>query len=442
MPSPKNSKYFIEVKVIDEIVKAITKSFDLDEVGQSIVDSIVKYLHSPGGTLLLVDNERDVLYAHSTSNTPVIRKVLNMLKKSFRQHVFHYKKESLTLLGRTVSESKAFQSPFFEDFLSPEISHFLAHVIQKLARVKMSVSLPVIFEKKVLGVLFISFYEKEISEERMAELSIFADHAAIAINNASKYKELQEKYKELNKRFEMEKEAISVLNHELKTPLAIAINAAYNLQATLNSGENESSLKSCIPKIKISTGNIVDALNRMHEISNSVLTLREVESRQLTVIHQLDIKQQVLPLLDNFKRIAEKKGITFQYSFDLQEGVFYGGGAQFSQLISILLDNAVKYTQTGGVSVTIKLSYPTLSCNVIDTGMGVPKNRQDIIFRRFYRHQDAKNINGLGLGLYIAKKIVQHVGGSINIAQNPQGKGSCFSVEIPIYKTPQGGVKI
>lgn len=435
MKNKRSSKHFIEFKVINEIVKAITTSFNLDGVGQSIVDSIVKYLHSPGGTLLLTDDERGVLYAHSSSNTPIIRKILIMLKKSLRKHVFQYKKEPMTLLGRTVVQKKIFQSEKYEDFLSPEIPELLAHLIQKLARVKLSASLPVIFKEKVLGVLFISFYEENLSKERMAELSIFADHAAIAINNAAKYKELQEKYKELNRRYEMERDTISILSHELKTPLTIAHNAAYSLQDILDSENEEKLQQAPFPKIKKYNTSIVDAINRMQEISNSVLTLREVESRELSLTHELDIKPQVLPLIENFKRSAQQKGIQLHYNFSMKEGKYYGGGVQFCQLVAILLDNAVKYTDEGGtIDIEIVVTEKSLSCTVTDTGIGIPKNMRKLIFRRFYRQPKSQNIRGLGLGLYIAQKIVQQIKGTIEVKPNPAGRGSRFIVEIPIYK--------
>lgn len=116
----------------------------------------------------------------------------------------------------------------------------------------------------------------------------------------------------------------------------------------------------------------------------------------------------------------------------------YGAGIHFEQIIAILLDNAVKYTKSG--TITLKLSQPTkkLYCSVRDTGVGIEEDKRKVIFERFYRDRNDRNENlsgtpGLGIGLYIAIKIIKYMKGSIKLKNNPEGEGTEFIVEVPIY---------
>jgi two-component system, OmpR family, sensor kinase len=104
------------------------------------------------------------------------------------------------------------------------------------------------------------------------------------------------------------------------------------------------------------------------------------------------------------------------------------------QALSILLDNAVKYTPEGGrVTISIVEEDGSVGVEVSDTGMGIPEDQIPHVFERFYRAEEARSTEGLGLGLSIARQIVEDHGGSIEVRSKPM-EGSTFIIRIPRSK--------
>lgn len=274
-----------------------------------------------------------------------------------------------------------------------------------------------------------AFTENEL--EGLVRLSNFINLLLLGIfYNLELRKAVQEKTRELQQKYTLEKEISATLAHELKTPLAIAYNGIQSLMALENKSEKE------IPLIQSAHS----ALKRLDHICNSILALREVDAGETAGVSRLAIEYRIVPLLENFQRLCQEKGLKFNYVIDILPGEFYGGGIQFEQVLSILLENAYNYTEKGSIEVKVESNNKMLTATVRDTGTGIPKDKRKKIFERFYRerNEDNKNlhnIQGLGLGLYIAKKIINQLHGFIHVEDNPSKQGSRFIVQIPIYNT-------
>lgn len=104
------------------------------------------------------------------------------------------------------------------------------------------------------------------------------------------------------------------------------------------------------------------------------------------------------------------------------------------EAICNIIDNAIKYTETGSVTVDVD-TYEMFCCiKITDTGMGISENEQAQIFKRFYRSPQTSSTEGVGIGLYLAREIIAKEGGYIKLSSMP-GKGSSFSVFLPYYST-------
>lgn len=127
----------------------------------------------------------------------------------------------------------------------------------------------------------------------------------------------------------------------------------------------------------------------------------------------------------------------FKWSLADNPQQYKGAIIQLEQIIIILLDNALKYTTHGSIGLQLEFKNQKLICRITDTGNGIPKKQRQLVFEKFYRlvHKQKKQISkeGLGLGLYIAKKILEKINGNISISDNPEGQGSLFIVEIPVF---------
>lgn len=96
-----------------------------------------------------------------------------------------------------------------------------------------------------------------------------------------------------------------------------------------------------------------------------------------------------------------------------------------------ILDNAVKYTpEYGSIRVCVESWEMHLKVSITDTGKGIPENQQGAIFRRFYREEDVHDIEGIGIGLYLAREIISLQNGYIQVTSQV-GTGSTFSVFLP-----------
>jgi two-component system sensor histidine kinase CiaH len=106
-------------------------------------------------------------------------------------------------------------------------------------------------------------------------------------------------------------------------------------------------------------------------------------------------------------------------------------------VISIILENAFKYVKSGKVEMDLTMSDKEMVATITDTGPGISDDEKKKVFERFFRSRDAEKVRkqkGLGLGLYIAKKITDKLKGTIELVDNPDATGSRFIIKFPVYK--------
>ena len=130
---------------------------------------------------------------------------------------------------------------------------------------------------------------------------------------------------------------------------------------------------------------------------------------------------------------AEQKGLLLEAEYGADLPVLMGDVRTFQEILQNLLDNAVRYTPSGGsIRVKAVVDGPNVVLSVADTGIGIPKADQDRIFERFYRADAARSreSGGTGLGLSIVKHLVEAHGGRIRV-ESEVGQGSAFFVDLP-----------
>jgi signal transduction histidine kinase len=173
-----------------------------------------------------------------------------------------------------------------------------------------------------------------------------------------------------------------------------------------------------------------DHLNRM---INDLIFLSKTDSSQA------DLKMSPLRLDDLLKEIwslfyvvAEQKKIGFTLD-PLQEVTVKGDKTRLQQLLTNLIDNAVKYTIEGSIRIAMGKKDGRVIVKIIDTGIGIPKEEQQNIFKRFYRVDKSRSreSGGVGLGLSITERIVSAHGGNIEV-HSTVNEGSTFTVSLPI----------
>ncbi|WP_369592976.1 sensor histidine kinase [Lysinibacillus pakistanensis] len=222
--------------------------------------------------------------------------------------------------------------------------------------------------------------------------------------------------------FNKQKKFVSDASHELRTPLSIFYSSLEILEA--EEAEHLSPLgKELIADLK-------DETEIMKELIDKLLFLARHDQQQVSS------NKEFIPLSSLLEKVSVKfqriMPPTIQFSTDIQENIqLLGDASKIQELLYILLDNAIRYTNSGKITLTLLKNQDIVKITVTDSGMGITDQELPLVFERFYRSDTARQRNGTGLGLAIAKTIVEQHNGKI-YATSQFGKGTTFHIEFPL----------
>ena len=222
----------------------------------------------------------------------------------------------------------------------------------------------------------------------------------------------------------MRRDFVANVSHELKTPLT-SINGFVE---TLIMNEDLA-----VDKRNRFLAIIKKESDRLKRLIEDILLLSSIESKNNLVTENILLYDVFKEVYEMVNYIASSKKVELLYNFEDEKVVVQAYGDYIKQLLLNLVDNAIKYTQSGGkVTVNQFTTNNEIVIEVIDNGVGIPKEDQSKIFQRFYRVDKARSrsVGGTGLGLAITKHIAHSLKGSIRV-ESELGEGSKFIVNLP-----------
>jgi signal transduction histidine kinase len=230
--------------------------------------------------------------------------------------------------------------------------------------------------------------------------------------------------------FSRQREFVADASHELRTPLSVLLSSIDAMEMTIEPAKEEEGQENFVGKL---LSNMRQEVKRMTNLVSDLLTLARSDSNTIeTKTETFDFRPHADKALESVSPLAASKQISL--NLDAPATLMATGDPQrLSQLLYILLDNAIKYTPNGGeVRLSLSDEARQLCIKVQDTGIGIKQEDQDHIFERFYRADKSRSrqMGGHGLGLSITKWIVGTHGGSIQLVSEV-GKGSTFVIRIP-----------
>ena len=221
---------------------------------------------------------------------------------------------------------------------------------------------------------------------------------------------------------------LSSMSHEIRTPLNAIVGLSENLEERAN----------CPKEMKEDLKDIVSASQTLLEIVGNIMDINKIESEKMEIVEiPYNFKEEVETLVRvSSTRIGDKP---VELHVNIAEDIPYellGDKAHMKQIINNLLTNAIKYTEKGHINLNVKCINKEDSCRLIitvqDSGRGIKKEDIEKLFTKFERLDIERNstTEGTGLGLAITKRLVEMMGGNINV-QSQYGLGSIFMVNIP-----------
>ncbi|NQU51874.1 MAG: GAF domain-containing sensor histidine kinase [Bacteroidetes bacterium] len=428
----------IDLTTVRNIERILLESLDFEDVIGTVVSAILTKLGYMQlgyriAVLTLINEKKGVLERISLSETSEAKKTLKASPKKFENI-------EIPLDFKDNASIKAINSGHmqivtdFKYILCPELSIEEARQVQKAAGIKTSVVIPMKVRGEIIGTMIFSMIkEKEkITKNEKELLKYFTNLASLAVQNSKLYSTVEERTKQLvqvNKKLkELDKfkdELISIVSHELKTPVSIIKTNLWMLNYLNKSkGKKETHL----------IDEMNHGLERLSLMINNLLNVSRIQQGKIQLnIQKVDIDALVKKKAETMKPLFDKKKIKLILP-EVKVGYIYADPIKTEEAVENYISNAYKYTDKGKVKIDLKKKKKTVLLSVTDTGPGIPKEDYTKIFTKFGRAGEGLKQHGegasTGLGLYIVKYYIEMMGGKVGFVSD-YGKGTSFWMALP-----------
>jgi len=293
-----------------------------------------------------------------------------------------------------------------------------------------SLAVPMAVMGRIIGTIEVQSYEKNVYKpEHVTGMSMAANLTAVAIENVRLLELERNARQAAEESNRLKDEFLATVSHELRTPLTAILGWSRLLEGgTLDDSVTQQAVEVIWRNAK-AQAQIVDDILDVSRIITGNLYLD---------LHPLEVVPVIENAINVVRPTADAKGIKIEKYFDSAPAMVSGDGNRLQQVIWNLLSNAVKFTDSGGrVCVKVARVGGAVEVSVSDTGTGISKEFLPYVFERF-RQADStttRQHGGLGLGLAIARHLVEIHGGTINATSGGEGRGAMFTIRLPLIAT-------
>lgn len=263
------------------------------------------------------------------------------------------------------------------------------------------------------------FGDRPFSQEDRQVITNFAYQIGIAADNARLLESQQEA-------LQVKDQFLSIVSHELRTPLTTIKGYAQMLRRKLDDD----------PQGQRFADNIDAQVSRLSRLVDDLLDVTRFARAQFDLMPQeMDLRPLLEEVVSRFRLVAPRHRIQLYVDHHATEG--FWDHDRLEQVLNNLVSNAIKYSPDGGtVTVATRTEGDNLVVKVRDQGMGIPAEDRENLFQRFYRGSaEGHEVKGLGLGLYVTRRIVEAHGGAIDV-RSKVGEGSEFFFTLPLQRQP------
>ncbi len=418
------------------------KAFDnIEELCESAISNLVRYLNANSAMLYVYDKEEEILNhisAYAYNKNENYKKQIKLKEGIIGQVAFDRKEVLLKNLSNTKIQTSLISKNINETFCIPIVYEDKTYAVIELSTITSFSILEKNFILKIADIFSEIFHRtvlnlkvKDLLEESQRSFEELQTNSEELQSTNDQMQEqatmLENQSNELKKTNEYKSDFLANMSHELRTPL----NSIILLSSLLQKNKAENLNEKDIQKANV----INQSGNELLRLISDILDLSKIEAgKMVLVIDKMDSKEFLQFNSEAFTFTAVDKGIDFIIEDNFNSN-FYTDSHKLSQIIRNLLSNAFKFTKQGFISLKISNSndknYP-VKIDVIDSGIGISKDKQDLIFKAFTQvdGSTSREFGGTGLGLSITKELVSLMKGKIVLESNEK-VGSCFSLLLP-----------
>ena len=391
-----------------ELSVTLNSTLDLDTLLQLITSTATELLECEAASILLYDEKNPRLYfAAATGSDPAqLAEIPVPIENSLAGTIFR--------TNQPIIISDTEQDPRHYSLVSDRVNF----------KVRNLLGVPMPIKDRTVGVLEAINKRKGTFDERDTRLlSVTAAHAAIAINNARLLAETQqalEKVKEVN---ELKNNFLALASHELRTPLGIIMGYSTLLMEDAQ-GELSDSAKQ-----------VLTGARQMRSILDEMNNLTMLKSEEMTLKPQKVVMEDVLAYAcEGIKDIAATRRQNLVYAFSPEPLTANIDIDKITMAFVNILGNAIRFSpEDTDITIGVTRDGDQILCWVQDHGIGIPADKLQKIFEEFYQIEppNTRHYGGLGIGLTIAKGLIEAQGGKIWAESDGAGAGSTFKVLLP-----------
>jgi signal transduction histidine kinase len=395
---------------LTQIGRELSSASDLDRVLQSILSAAAELTGSEAASVLALDEESNTLHflAVPPAHQSMLQSVSVPLDKSIAGIVFSQKK--------TAAVNNVSKSPFHYK-AADQVSGF---------KTRSLLAAPIMFRNESLGVIEVlnKTDGSDYNGDDVIILETLASQTAIAVQNTRLQKLLEKTQGDANRLDKMKSDFVAITSHELRTPLGLIIGHSTFLRELVSEDEYVEQLDAII-KSAMRLKEIIENMSSMDNFQSGMAVVRQ---------RSVSVRRLILDTIVSYRQDAEVKKVSIDLDLADSDLLIEGDGEKIGIAITNLVKNAVTYTKEGGHVFIVSEQVPGyVKVSVIDDGIGIPLKDLPHIFDRFYQVEShlTRKHGGMGLGLSVAKMMVEMHGGRI-WAESSEGKGSIFTMLLPL----------
>jgi len=391
-----------------QIGRDLSAAADLQSLSQSILGAALDLTASENASILELDPEsQDLCFLALSHDSKTLRTVLVPMGESIAGLAFRKKK--------TVSVNDA----------SLNKQHFKNADRVSGYKTRSILACPIIFRGEALGVIEVlnKAGGADYNGDDVTILETLAAHAALGLQNARLQIMLDKTREDATRLDKMKSDFVAITSHELRTPLGLILGHSTFLRELVDEEYH--------PQLDI----IVKNAMRLKEIIESMTSVDNVQSGMAVVRRRtVSVRRQVQDIVTSLRAEAEQKKIILGLDLDDTDLMIEGDAEKIGIAIQNLVKNAIIFTNEGGHVFVVAEQVPGyVKVAVIDDGIGIPAKDAPHVFDRFYQVEShlTRKHGGMGLGLSVAKMMVEMHGGRIWV-ESAAGKGSIFTILFPL----------